>query len=93
MALYDNDLLTKLVKQNKKIRDRSYAEKEGVDTVQTKLTELYQSIINSQKSTSNIQVDELSKLSTSLLTKLSDSSDQTGQFLQTLINRVANGTV
>ena len=93
MELYDSDLLTKLVKQNKKIRDKSYAEKEGKESLQTNLTELYQPLLNSQKSSSKSQVDELSKLSITLSEKLNDSKDQTGQFLQTLINRVENGTV
>src|SRR5882757_4600490 len=92
MELYDTDLITKLVKQNKKIRDKSYAEKEGKETLQTNLSELYQPILKSRDSTSKIQVDELSKLSTTLSTILTDSNNQTGQFLQTLISRVASGT-
>ena len=93
MTLYDTDLLTKLIKQNKKIRDKSYAVKEGKETLQTNLTELYQPILKSQDSASKVQVDELSKLSETLSAKLPDSNDQTGQFLQTLINSVPSGTV
>ena len=93
MALYDSNLLTKLVKQSKKIWDKSYAEKERKESLQTNLTELYQPILKSQDSTSKIQINELSKLSTTLSANLTYSYDQTSQFLQTLINRIANGTV
>ena len=46
MTLYDTDLLTKLIKQNK-IQDKSSAEKEGKETLLTNLTELYQPILES----------------------------------------------
>src|SRR5579863_8074023 len=89
MSLYNLDLLSKLVKQRKQIRDRSYAEKEGQQFLQTDLAEIYKPIIESHKKASDTNVSKLSEI----VTKLDETKTESNTILNEINRRIATGNI
>ena len=89
MTLYNIDLLQKLVKQSKRIRDRSYAEKEGKEYMQAELTEHYKPIIENQKEIDKTQSTKLENV----VTKLDESKTESNVILNEIKRRITTGNV
>src|SRR5271157_4963927 len=87
MSLYNTALLSKLVKQNKRIRDRSYAEQEGKELLQADFAEKYKPLIESQKEIGKTNVAKLEDI----VTKLDESNTETSTILNEIKRRIATG--
>ena len=75
-------LLSSLAKQNKQIRDASYAEKEGREVIQSDLTEKYKPLLTKQ-----------SEINKSQLLKLDELKTETNTILNELNRRIATGNL
>src|SRR5271165_5518121 len=89
MALYNIDLLKKLVKQSKHIQDKSYAEQEGKELLQGDFAEKYKPLIESQK---EIGKNNISKLE-DIVATLDESKTETSTILNEIRRRIATGNV
>jgi hypothetical protein len=82
MEIYNLGLLSKLVKQNKQIRDASYAEKEGKEVLQNTLSEKYKPLLTKQ-----------SEINKSQLAKLDELKIETNTILNEINRRIATGNL
>src|SRR5579863_5700012 len=89
MELYNLDLLSKLVKQNKQIRDASYAEKEGKEVLQNTLSEKYKPLLKKQSEVSESQLSKLGEI----VTKLDESKGESNTILNEISRRIALGNI
>ena len=82
MEIYNLGLLSKLVKQNKQIRDASYGDKEDKEVLQSTLAEKYKPLLTKQ-----------SEINKSQLAKLDELKTETNTILNELNRRIATGNL
>ena len=92
--IYDVATLNKLVKFQKALQTHSIAEKEGKQTIQTQLTEIYKPLLTSHEKQTTSLGQEISKLEKKLEENKIDNRaklTETEQILQNIAVRIARG--